>query len=144
MIVERETKTHRSPVKSSMHRGRRGSALAWELRQTFTWTWFLSLLVIGGSLLFSWLDYQANLRAPAPPLNGAAHRITVVLDYIHRFPGDGSAHQRVEAAHTHAAGYAQITPLVSGDTLSLSAGLFAAALHWCNPAELVADAVSAD
>lgn len=83
MIVERETKTHRSPVKSSIHRGRRGSALAWELRQTFTWTWFLPLLVIGGSLLFSWLDYQANLRAPAPPLNGAAHRITVVLDYIH-------------------------------------------------------------
>lgn len=83
MIVEQREKAQQSPLETDRHEGQRSNALAWELRRTFTWTWFLPLLVMGGSFLFSWLGYQADLHAPAPPLNGAAYRVKAVLDYIH-------------------------------------------------------------
>lgn len=59
----------------------RSSAFLWELRRTWTWLWLVPLLIIVGSFLVSWSNYQAELHVPVFSVAGVPQRIKAILDY---------------------------------------------------------------
>ncbi|HLI69645.1 MAG TPA: hypothetical protein VKV19_07790 [Ktedonobacteraceae bacterium] len=82
MIQEQNRRAYRLQLQTGA-KTRRGSAYGWEMRQSFAWIWFLPLLAVAGSLLFTWFIYWLESHSQAPGVNTIHHKVVIVLDYIH-------------------------------------------------------------